>query len=198
MRQTQSNRRGRGRSRKAQNPLTKNFESNGPEIKIRGTAAHISEKYTSLARDAAASSDTVRHENYLQHAEHYNRIIATAQENAQAIAQANERAATSEDAEGGNQPVANSAEEQQAEGNNNNQNKKRNHNNRRRRPEGQRNNQSGRDGRQAKNSDDRAKQQPSEESANEKVEVAVQKIEPIVKEVTEIAPVETKADDAAA
>ena len=51
MRQSQSNRRGRGKSRKAQNPLTKNYESNGPDVKIRGTAAHISEKYTSRARE---------------------------------------------------------------------------------------------------------------------------------------------------
>ena len=80
MRQSQSNRRGRGRSRKAQNPLTKNYESNGPDVKIRGTAAHISEKYNSLARDALASSDNVRYENYLQHAEHYNRIIMAAQQ----------------------------------------------------------------------------------------------------------------------
>lgn len=83
MRQAQSNRRGRGRSRKAQNPLTRNYESNGPDVKIRGTAAHISEKYNSLARDALASSDIVRHENYLQHAEHYNRIIMAAQQNEQ-------------------------------------------------------------------------------------------------------------------
>lgn len=83
MRQAQSNRRGRGRSRKAQNPLTKNYESNGPDVKIRGTAAHISEKYNSLARDAQTSGDTVRQENYFQHAEHYNRIIAAAQQNNQ-------------------------------------------------------------------------------------------------------------------
>lgn len=83
MRQTQSNRRGRGRSRKAQNPLTKNYESNGPDVKIRGTAAHISEKYNSLARDAQTSGDIVRQENYFQHAEHYNRIIAAAQQNNQ-------------------------------------------------------------------------------------------------------------------
>ncbi|MEP3476648.1 MAG: DUF4167 domain-containing protein [Hyphomicrobiales bacterium] len=86
MRQAQSNRRGRGRSRKAQNPLTKNYESNGPDVKIRGTAAHISEKYNSLARDAQTSGDIVRQENYFQHAEHYNRIIAAAQQNNQSNA----------------------------------------------------------------------------------------------------------------
>ncbi len=70
------NRRNRGRSRKGpSNPLTRSFESNGPDVKIRGTPAHIAEKYMSLARDALASDDPVLAENYLQHAEHYNRII---------------------------------------------------------------------------------------------------------------------------
>ncbi|HEY8276698.1 MAG TPA: DUF4167 domain-containing protein [Methyloceanibacter sp.] len=81
MRQGQQNRRGRGRGgRKPQNPLSRSFESNGPDVKIRGTAAHIAEKYTSLARDAMASGDLVASESYLQHAEHYNRIIMTAQQ----------------------------------------------------------------------------------------------------------------------
>jgi len=75
MRQGQQNRRGRGRNRKGQNPLTRSFESNGPDVKIRGTPAHVAEKYMSLARDAMASGDRVLAENYFQHAEHYNRII---------------------------------------------------------------------------------------------------------------------------
>jgi hypothetical protein len=80
MRQGQQNRRGRGRGgRKPQNPLARNYESNGPNVKIRGTAAHIAEKYMSLARDALASGDMVSAESYLQHAEHYNRIIMAAQ-----------------------------------------------------------------------------------------------------------------------
>jgi len=80
MRQGQQNRRGRGRGgRKPQNPLARSYESNGPDVKIRGTAAHIAEKYMSLARDALASGDLVAAESYLQHAEHYNRIIMAAQ-----------------------------------------------------------------------------------------------------------------------
>jgi hypothetical protein len=75
MRQGHQNRRSRGRSRKGQNPLTRSFESTGPDVKIRGTPAHIAEKYQSLARDARSSGDEVLAENYLQHAEHYNRII---------------------------------------------------------------------------------------------------------------------------
>ena len=80
MRQGQQNRRGRGRNRKGQNPLSRSFESNGPDMKIRGTPAHIAEKYISLARDALSSGDPVLAENYLQHAEHYNRIIMTFRE----------------------------------------------------------------------------------------------------------------------
>jgi len=80
MRQNQQNRRGRGRSgRKSQNPLSRSYESSGPDIKIRGTAQHIAEKYMSLARDAIGSGDLVLGENYLQHAEHYNRIILASQ-----------------------------------------------------------------------------------------------------------------------
>lgn len=66
--------------RKSQNPLTRVYESNGPDVKIRGTASHIAEKYIQLARDAQSSGDPVAAENYYQHAEHYFRLIAAAQE----------------------------------------------------------------------------------------------------------------------
>ena len=92
MRPQQQNRRMRGRNngggnnnnnnnnnRKGPNPLTRNYESNGPDVKIRGSAQQIAEKYAQLARDAHSSGDRVMAENYLQHAEHYNRIIAAAQ-----------------------------------------------------------------------------------------------------------------------
>jgi hypothetical protein len=85
MRQGQQNhRRGRGRGRKSHNPLARVHESNGPDVKIRGTASHIAEKYMALARDATSSGDLVMAENYLQHAEHYNRIIMLAQAQARA------------------------------------------------------------------------------------------------------------------
>jgi len=79
MRQGQQNRRGRGRGRKTQNPLARNYESNGPDVKIRGTASHVADKYSALARDAIASGDIIMAENYYQHAEHYYRIIMSAQ-----------------------------------------------------------------------------------------------------------------------
>lgn len=79
------NKRMRGRNnnnnnRKGPNPLTRSYESNGPDVKIRGTAHHIGEKYLQLARDAQSSGDPVMAESYLQHAEHYFRLIATAQQ----------------------------------------------------------------------------------------------------------------------
>ncbi|MBL4876080.1 MAG: DUF4167 domain-containing protein [Cohaesibacteraceae bacterium] len=79
MRQGQQNKRMRGRGRKVQNPLTRSFESNGPDVKVRGTASTIAEKYVSLARDAHVSGDRVMAENCFQHAEHYFRIVAAAQ-----------------------------------------------------------------------------------------------------------------------
>lgn len=89
MRPQQQNRRMRGRgsnnnNRKGPNPLTRSYESNGPDVKIRGTAQQVADKYTSLARDAQSSGDRVIAENYLQHAEHYNRLIAAAQAQVQA------------------------------------------------------------------------------------------------------------------
>src|SRR6516225_5887979 len=84
MRNGQNNKRMRNRNnnnnRRGQNPLSRMYESNGPDVKIRGTASHIAEKYLQLARDAQSSGDPVAAENYYQHAEHYFRLIAAAQE----------------------------------------------------------------------------------------------------------------------
>ena len=71
--------RGRSSGRKGPNPLTRSYESNGPDVKIRGTAQHVAEKYLQLARDAQSSGDLVMAESLLQHAEHYFRLIAAAQ-----------------------------------------------------------------------------------------------------------------------
>lgn len=65
----------RGRGRKPGNPSNRSFESNGPDVKIRGTASQIHEKYLQLARDASSAGDRVRAEALYQHAEHYFRII---------------------------------------------------------------------------------------------------------------------------
>ena len=72
--------RGRGRrSGGGNNNPNKHFESNGPDVKIRGSAQQILDKYLQYARDAQTSGDRVNAENYLQHAEHYLRLIATMQ-----------------------------------------------------------------------------------------------------------------------
>ncbi|MCK1721213.1 DUF4167 domain-containing protein [Bradyrhizobium sp. 141] len=80
MRNRNNNNNNNNNNRRSQNPMTRVYESNGPDIKIRGTASHIAEKYLQLARDARSSGDPVAAENYYQHAEHYFRLIAAAQE----------------------------------------------------------------------------------------------------------------------
>ncbi len=67
--------RSRGRGRRPQNNHSRAFDSTGPDVKIRGTASHVYEKYLQLARDAGSAGDRVMAENYLQHAEHYFRIL---------------------------------------------------------------------------------------------------------------------------
>ena len=58
-------------------PLNRNhvFDSNGPDLRIRGTAQQLFEKYLQLGRDATGSGDRVMAESYFQHAEHYFRIL---------------------------------------------------------------------------------------------------------------------------
>jgi hypothetical protein len=51
------------------------FDSNGPNVKIRGNAYQVFERYVSLAREASASGDRIAAENLYQHAEHYFRIM---------------------------------------------------------------------------------------------------------------------------
>jgi hypothetical protein len=56
------------------------FDSNGPDVRIRGNAYQVLEKYLALARDASASGDRIAAENFYQHAEHYFRLINANQE----------------------------------------------------------------------------------------------------------------------
>ena len=57
-------------------PLNRNhvFDSNGPDLRVRGTAQQLFEKYLQLGRDATSGGDRVMAESYFQHAEHYFRI----------------------------------------------------------------------------------------------------------------------------
>lgn len=73
-----SNNNNNNNNRRNQNPLSRSYESNGPDIKIRGNPQVIADKYNQLARDATSAGDPVMAENYLQHAEHYTRIIMAA------------------------------------------------------------------------------------------------------------------------
>ena len=59
------------------------FDSNGPEVRIRGTAYQVVEKYLTMAKDAASAGDRVLSESYLQHAEHYQRIISSWEDDVQ-------------------------------------------------------------------------------------------------------------------
>lgn len=66
--------RSRGRGRRPSNPANRSYDSNGPDVRVRGTASQVYEKYQTLGRDAQLSGDRVGAENYMQHAEHYYRI----------------------------------------------------------------------------------------------------------------------------
>lgn len=51
------------------------YDSNGPEVRVRGNAHQVLEKYLAMARDASSQGDRIAAENYFQHAEHYFRVI---------------------------------------------------------------------------------------------------------------------------
>ena len=72
-------------------PLNRNhvFDSNGPDVRIRGTSQQLFEKYLQLGRDATSSGDRVMAEGYFQHAEHYFRILNAMNQAAQQGGQPN-------------------------------------------------------------------------------------------------------------
>ncbi len=82
MRPNHSQKRSRGRNagRRSGPNRHQSFDSNGPSVRIRGTAHQVHEKYLALARDAASSGDRVMAENLLQHADHYYRVLNEAAE----------------------------------------------------------------------------------------------------------------------
>jgi hypothetical protein len=82
MKRQRGRNRGGGNQGKPQQNANRAFESNGPDnVKIRGNSQHVFERYQQLARDAASAGDRVLAENYLQHAEHYFRVIRALQPN---------------------------------------------------------------------------------------------------------------------
>ena len=67
---------GHGQGRKPHVPLRmQTFDSSGPDVRIRGNAWQVHERYLALARDATAVGDRVAAENFFQHADHYYRLI---------------------------------------------------------------------------------------------------------------------------
>ena len=68
----------RGGGRPSGNIVNRVFDSSGPEGKVRGTPQQIIDKYQTLARDAQLAGDRVAVENFLQHAEHYTRMLSEA------------------------------------------------------------------------------------------------------------------------
>ena len=77
MKHSPNPRRLRSRGNGKRNPGLRNqtFESNGPEVKVRGTAQQVLEKYLALGRDAYSSGDPIAAEGFFQHAEHYHRVL---------------------------------------------------------------------------------------------------------------------------
>tara|TARA_A100000164_G_scaffold335688_1_gene327959 strand:+ start:47 stop:580 length:534 start_codon:yes stop_codon:yes gene_type:complete len=88
MRQNQGSKRSRGRNQNRRTGPSRNqtFDSNGPSVRIRGNASQVHEKYIAMAQDASSAGDSISSENYLQHAEHYYRILAVQREEAEARA----------------------------------------------------------------------------------------------------------------
>ena len=79
MKHTPNNRRPRsrgGKQRHSGGGGRNNFESNGPEVKVRGTAQQVLDKYLALANDAQLSGDRINAESYFQYAEHYHRVLS--------------------------------------------------------------------------------------------------------------------------
>lgn len=80
MKRQRGRNRGGGGGGKPQQNANRAFDSNGPDgVKVRGNAQHVFEKYQQLARDATSAGDRVLAENYLQHAEHYFRLLRAIQ-----------------------------------------------------------------------------------------------------------------------
>ena len=110
------------RPRTLGNVINRVFDSSGPEGKVRGTPAQLIEKYQFLARDAQLSNDRVAAENFLQHAEHYTRLLAEA--NREVAAEQESRQQYQQQNQHGNQNSGNQNGNQNG-GQNGNQNQNR-------------------------------------------------------------------------
>ena len=77
MKQRSRGRNNNGGGKKHMPRPNQTYDSNGPDIRIRGNAHQVLEKYLALARDASSQGDRIAAENYYQHAEHYFRVISS-------------------------------------------------------------------------------------------------------------------------
>ncbi|MEM9058872.1 MAG: DUF4167 domain-containing protein [Pseudomonadota bacterium] len=111
MRSAQKSNRSRGRGNRkggggGGNNINRVYDSAGPEGKVRGTPQQIIDKYLSLARDAQTSGDRVAAENFLQHAEHYQRILIQATQSQEQARREAQEAATDQPVDRSHDPVA--------------------------------------------------------------------------------------------
>ena len=120
--------RNKNNNNRRQNPgnvINRVFDSSGPEGRVRGTPQQIIDKYQSLASDAMLSGDRIAHENFLQHSEHYSRLLVNAQREMDAKKEAQQQqqqqqqkqqqkqaAATAPQSDNNEQPVIESAPNQ--------------------------------------------------------------------------------------
>ena len=123
MRQSQKSNRSRGRGNRNKgggggNNLNRVYDSAGPEGKVRGTPQQIIDKYLTLARDAQTSGDRVTAENFLQHAEHYQRILIAATSEQERIRRENSQNQNDEQPEVAQPDAMSVAEEAQTGGGN--------------------------------------------------------------------------------
>ncbi|MAG96583.1 MAG: DUF4167 domain-containing protein [Alphaproteobacteria bacterium] len=99
---------GRSGGRRHNHNANRSYDSNGPDVKVRGTASQVCDKYLTLAREASTSGDRVKAEGYFQHAEHYLRLQNGEQQQRQEAQnrQNGRRADTPREAANQPQPVA--------------------------------------------------------------------------------------------
>ena len=124
--QNKNRMRGRGNGRKGGNPRNQSFESNGPEVKVRGNAQQVVEKYLTLARDASSAGDRINAESYYQFAEHYYRVMNAANEQQRQQQQQQQQNAEAEGDAQLNSEAVDAAEASENEGNPNNGRRRRN------------------------------------------------------------------------
>ncbi len=103
--------RGRNQRRRQGVNVNRALDSNGPDVRIRGTANQIYDKYQNLARDAASAGDRIKAESYLQHAEHYFRLIKSAQAQSGGQAGANAGQQNNQGNHNGNQNASENGEQ---------------------------------------------------------------------------------------